>query len=565
MPSTNGYSSAGGAERIALYLRVSSEEQRDRETIEIQRKFLNEYCRLYGLEAVEVYADDGVSGTVPLHERPEGRRLLADAREGKFDTVLVYKLDRLGRTLLVIVDAHDRLQAEPAGASLRSAREPIDTSNPSGRLIFQMLASFAEYDRENIRERTQAGMHRAFRNGKHGGRIPYGYDVVDESGTFEVVEHEAHVVREVIANVAAGASLYAEAVRLNDRGEPSPGYKYRGRPRAYGPRWGQSTIRGIVHRTAYAGTHMVNTGAGAIEREVPAIVDPALREKALSRLKENKRYSGGKPGRSYLLRGLVYCDYCGTAYVGASKTNAARRRYHYYNCCGRLSAYQDKREAEPGCPAVQARWLEELVWADVRSFLHDPGEVLERVKEQMAAKDESDSLEKRRASLTKRLATKQAEKDRYVRLYATGHLDEEELDTYLADVSNQVENLKLLISSVEADLTLAQEEKALAASTEAWLKSLRENLEEVEVDTEEAFAKRRELVKLLVEKIAASRDEEGRAKVDITYRFGPPAEEHASSGVSGEPNSVESDLKNVWEDGEKMTGLFSMSDQRYKP
>jgi hypothetical protein len=95
--------------------------------------------------------------------------------------------------------------------------------------------------------------------------------------------------------------------------------------------------------------------------------------------------------------------------------------------------------------------------------------------------------------------------------------------------------------------------------------SLRENLEEVEVDTEEAFAKRRELVKLLVEKIVASRDEEGRAKVDITYRFGPPAEEHAGNGVSGERNSVEFDLKNVWEDGETMTGLFSMSDQRYKP
>ncbi len=95
MPDTNGHGPASGAERIALYLRVSSEEQRDRETIEIQRKFLDEYCRLYGLEVAEVYADDGVSGTVPLHERPEGRRLLEDAREGKFATLLVYKLDRL--------------------------------------------------------------------------------------------------------------------------------------------------------------------------------------------------------------------------------------------------------------------------------------------------------------------------------------------------------------------------------------------------------------------------------------------------------------------------------------
>jgi site-specific DNA recombinase len=140
-----------GAEKLALLLRVSSEEERDRETNEIQREFLQEYCRLYGLEVVQIYADDGVSGTVPLHERPEGRRLLEDAKERKFSTLLVYRLDRLGRSLLVTVEAHDRLQA--LGVALKSATEPIDTSNPSGRLIFQMLASFAESERETIGER----------------------------------------------------------------------------------------------------------------------------------------------------------------------------------------------------------------------------------------------------------------------------------------------------------------------------------------------------------------------------------------------------------------------------
>ena len=118
MPSSNGHGPK--SERVALYLRVSSEEQRDRETIEIQREFLEQYCTLYELEVVEIYEDDGVSGTIPLHERLEGRRLLQDAKEGRFGTVLIYKLDRLGRTLLVIVDAHDRLQE--AGVALRSAR-----------------------------------------------------------------------------------------------------------------------------------------------------------------------------------------------------------------------------------------------------------------------------------------------------------------------------------------------------------------------------------------------------------------------------------------------------------
>jgi site-specific DNA recombinase len=151
-PNTNGHGSSGATERIALYLRVSSEEQRNRETIEIQREFLEQYCGLYELEVAGIYKDDGISGTIPLHERPEGRRLIEDAKTGKFQMVLVYRLDRLGRSLLVIVDAHDRLQ--DAGVSLRSATEPIDTSTPSGRLIFQMLASFAEYERETIRERT---------------------------------------------------------------------------------------------------------------------------------------------------------------------------------------------------------------------------------------------------------------------------------------------------------------------------------------------------------------------------------------------------------------------------
>ena len=110
MPSTNGHGSEA-SERVALYMRVSSEEQRDRETIEIQREFLQEYCRLYGLEVAQIYADDGVSGTIPLHESSDGRRLLEDAQEDRFTALLVSKLDRLGRSLLVIVDAHDRLDA----------------------------------------------------------------------------------------------------------------------------------------------------------------------------------------------------------------------------------------------------------------------------------------------------------------------------------------------------------------------------------------------------------------------------------------------------------------------
>jgi site-specific DNA recombinase len=323
--------SLGSSERAALCLRVSSEEQRERETIEIQREFLQEYCRLYSLEVVQIYADDGVSGTVPLHERPEGRRLLEDAKEGKFSTLLVYRLDRLGRSLLVTVDAHDRLQA--CGVALKSATEPIDTSNPSGRLIFQMLASFAEYERETIRERTSAGLHRAYRGGKHFGAAPYRYRTDDRS-LLQIVPEEAEIVREIIGNVAEGSTLYAEAKRLNDLDLATPGWRYgNGKKRPGAKLWSVMTVSNIVRQPAYSGVHRVKTNDGkdVVEQPVPVVVEPGLQEQAMAVLEENSRYRNRKNDRRYLLRSLVRCATCGGACTGHTSSRRGKK-YHYYAC-----------------------------------------------------------------------------------------------------------------------------------------------------------------------------------------------------------------------------------------
>jgi site-specific DNA recombinase len=160
MPSTNGHGPKSEAERVALYLRVSSEEQVERESIVTQDDFLKDYCKLYGLKVAGVYRDDGVSGTVPMHERPGGRHLLEDAKEGKFEAVLVYKLDRIGRTLLVVLDAHDRLgEAEVA---LRSATEPNrhfhasgEAHLPDARLLRRVRAL---YDSRACARRDAAGL-----------------------------------------------------------------------------------------------------------------------------------------------------------------------------------------------------------------------------------------------------------------------------------------------------------------------------------------------------------------------------------------------------------------------
>jgi site-specific DNA recombinase len=444
--------------------------------------------------------------------------------------VLVYRLDRLGRSLLVIVDAHDRLQE--LGVSLRSGTEPIDTSTPSGRLIFQMLASFAEYERETIRERTRAGMHRAYRSGRNMWAVPYGYRA-DEHGRLEIVAEEAEVVREVVSNVAGGSTLYAEAKRLNDLGIPAPGWRYVGGKRRPGSRsWSVTTISRFIHMRVYSGTHEVRIdgGKGLIEQASPAVVETSLQERALAALAHNKRYPNRENDRKYLLSGLVKCEECGSACTGHPATKKGKR-YHYYVCRGsRTNNFGHGRPHRP--PYLNAKWLEGLVWADVRRFLDDPGEVLERVREQLGSDDDAgEELEARWEELARRLAAKQGEKDRYVRAYAQGHISEEELSVYIADLKNQTDNLRLLLDSVEAELHQRRERAELTETTRAWLASLKQRVAEVEEDTDEAFCVRRRLVRLLVAGIMArKRKEGGGTEVSITYRFGlPPGQDGAQS------------------------------------
>ena len=175
-----------------------------------------------------------------------------------------------------------------------SATEPIDTSNPSGSLIFQMLASFAEYERETIRERTRAGLHRAYRGGKHFGAAPYGYRT-DESGFLQVVPEEAEIVREIIENVAEGSTLYAEAKRLNDLGLVTPGWRY-GKKRPGAKLWSVMTVSNIVRQSAYSGVHRVKTNGGkdVIEQWVPAVLEPDLQAQAMAVLGRTRGTATGR-------------------------------------------------------------------------------------------------------------------------------------------------------------------------------------------------------------------------------------------------------------------------------
>ena len=179
--------------------------------------------------------------------------------------------------------------------------------------------------------------------------------------------------------------------------------------------------------------------------------------------------------RNYLLRGLIVCERCGVNYVGfpAKKDHY---RYHKY-ACTRWKKRYERRAMELDCPRVSGKWLERIVWADVKRLLSDPGEVLERVRAQLSDDDARAELEERHTSLHKKRAAAEGKKARLIRSYAKGILDESELEIALAEVRNRIENLRLLIESVESDLAAREQDRLAAQNTEAWLLTLASNLE----------------------------------------------------------------------------------------
>ena len=155
---------ASKSKRAALYLRVSTDGQ----TVDNQRLALEAVCDQRGWEVVEVYADNGVSGAKGRNQRPGLDALLKDASRGRFNVVLAWALDRLGRSLMDLLDTLSELDAVCVALVLH--QQAIDTTTPAGRMFFQVTGAFAEFERGMIRSRVMAGLERARSRGVRLGR-----------------------------------------------------------------------------------------------------------------------------------------------------------------------------------------------------------------------------------------------------------------------------------------------------------------------------------------------------------------------------------------------------------
>jgi site-specific DNA recombinase len=179
---------------VAIYIRVSTEDQaKEGYSLEVQREYLEFFAKREGLTIFKIYQDDGITGYST--ERPALKGLLKDAKEKRFDLVLVYKIDRFSRNLKDLLNLVDELSSY--GIGFKSATEPFDTTTSAGKLMFQQLGSFAEFERNRIAERVFPGMVKGVQQGNwQGARYgPYGYKYNKEKKLLETNEEEARVVK----------------------------------------------------------------------------------------------------------------------------------------------------------------------------------------------------------------------------------------------------------------------------------------------------------------------------------------------------------------------------------
>ena len=258
--------------KAAGYTRVSTEEQTERFGLGVQRDEIEAYAKKNGFELYKTYEDAGLSGSDM--DRPALLEMLEVAATDNFNTVIVYKTDRLARDNFMAWWIEKELKK--TSTVLISVTEPYRLEDPSGRLFYAMISAFADYERSMIMMRTKAGRIKKARGGGYaGGNLTYGYDVPD--GELILNKKEAGVVERIFRDYSGGKSMNKIAKELR-------AYEI---PTKQGGRWWASTISEILGNPLYVG----ETSYGGIETDgqQEPIVSKRLFNKVQRKRKENGR------------------------------------------------------------------------------------------------------------------------------------------------------------------------------------------------------------------------------------------------------------------------------------
>ena len=323
--------------RAAIYVRVSTLHQIDKDSLPMQRQDLIAYAKLMlNTEDYVIFEDAGYSGKNT--DRPKYQEMMSQIRSGVFTHLLVWKIDRISRNLLDFATMYTELK--DLGVVFVSKNEQFDTSTAMGEAMLKIILVFAELERNMTSERVTATMISRASNGIwNGGRIPFGYDYDSETMVFSINEAEARVVRMIHDMYEEQRSLVRLARILNEKG-------YRSRA---GNEWSPCSLLIILRNVFYCGDYRYNVLKEGDRQKVKdesewvtfrdhhvPIVDREQKERIIATLKSNSRLSktrvhAGK--HTHVFGNLVFCGNCGKPMGPTpSELKASGWRYSKYLC-----------------------------------------------------------------------------------------------------------------------------------------------------------------------------------------------------------------------------------------
>ncbi len=507
-------------ETVAVYLRVSSQAQRHRETIASQREAVLEHARSRGwnIPHERVFADDGYSGATL--DRPALEALRDLVASGAIATILAWSVDRLSRNFAYQILLQEEFAR--AGAQVVFVQEP-DDATPQGMLLRQMLSVISEYERTQIAERSRRGkLHRA-RQGSLNmiTRAPYGYRLIPKTETcgarLEIDDAEADVVRRIYdCYLREGLKMNAISRRLDAEGI---------RPR-HAERWSTSTVAVILRNETYSGkaaylkttstgrrTRPNRTGrqrAGAVRRlvgrttrpreewislAVPAILDETTFARAQQRRADNRRFSPRKTAVSTLLQGLCVCAECGyTIGRNSAQTSRNKPRRHYYRCHG-IDSWRRAEGAVCDNPPVRADELDAAVWNEVLALLENPQLIQSEINRRIAAANDTTTASQRMQVLRGELSRNQSQRRRLLDAYQAGVVTLDELRTRNAPLQTQQRSMLSELKALQTFELDRESQLTLAATVEQFLGRMREGAQAL------SLAERQRVIRLLIREV----------------------------------------------------------------
>lgn len=461
--------SPSDAPRVVIYCRVSSDQQRERDTIASQREALCAYASTQGWTLMAIDEDDGLTGEIPPWERPGMARALSRVEEREVDILLVIDVDRIARDEDNIAFGMVRKHLRDAGVRLYTPRGQMDLESPEQRLFQDILSALASFERHKIKDRTVRGRKAAIRKG---GRPivepPLGYRWSNEAGGIVIDEEEAEAVRAVYRLLAEGRGATATASELKRRDLHTGRRKYDQKNRYYT----DGMIRITASRPCYS------TGRWTPHPEwlpdhslpVPALVDQETWDAAQRSLSQAKVFPAREVTFPYLLRGLARCGQCGGAM--RCHTSAQRQGAKPYYRCDRAARTPINGERCPGPGSVRAEAVDAAVWAYVERLLSDPNTLRAEIERMILAEsDDGASVDEALAGVARDMAALDDARARAVRAMVRGMLTEEEFDAETRELDRQraplVQRRELLLMRQQGEgdrrARLAAVEQRLAA------------------------------------------------------------------------------------------------------